>query len=104
LRPPHFCVQWRAGLKMDANKLKVLQEIGYRINPSCETCSHSDLSVDGWGYCGAHEYQHQKHSEESSFLSIHRMGWCTEWEIDKTKLATLGLHAFKEFAEAENAK
>jgi len=86
---------------MDANKLKVLQEIGFRINPSCETCTHSDLSADGWGYCGAHEYQHQKHSEGSSFLSIHRMGWCQEWELDKTKLATLGLHAFKEFAEAE---
>lgn len=87
---------------MDANKLKVLQNIGFRINPNCETCAHSDLSDDGWGYCGAHEYEHEKHSEEKSFLSVHRMGWCSQWELDQAKLATLGLHAFKEFAAAEN--
>jgi hypothetical protein len=86
---------------MDANKLKVLQDIRYRINPTCETCAHSDLSADGWGYCGAHEYQHLKHSEETSPLSVHRLGWCARWELDDARLAALGLGAFREFAEAE---
>ena len=89
---------------MDANKLKVLQDIRYRINPNCETCALSDLAADGWGYCGAHEYQHLKHSEETSFLSVHRMGYCAQWELDADKLAALGLLAFKEFAEAETLK
>jgi len=84
---------------MDANKLKVLRGIGYKIPKTCETCVHSDLSADGWGYCGAHEYQHLKHSEDTSFLSIHRTGSCSQHELDENKLATLGLHTFKEFVE-----
>lgn len=88
---------------MDANKRKVLQEIGYQIRPSCETCVHSDLSEDGWGYCGAHEYQHLKHSEETRFLSVHRLGWCAEWKVDANKTAALGLHAFQGLTvESEN--
>jgi len=82
---------------MDANKLKVLREIGYTIQPSCETCSNSDLSSDGWGYCGVHTYEHLKHNEDSSFASVHRLGTCSKWERDEKKIALLGLHAFHEF-------
>jgi len=82
---------------MDANKLKVLQEIGYTIVPSCATCQHSDLSRDGWGYCNAHEYEHLKHSEETSRLSVHQLGHCDSWIRDAYKVAALGLHAFKSF-------
>ena len=89
---------------MDANKLKVLQEIGYKINPSCETCAHSNLGVRGtWGTCDRHTYQHLKHSEETSQLSTHRLGWCPQWAVDEAKIATLGLHGFREFAEAERS-
>jgi len=82
---------------MDANKLTVLRDLNYTIKPSCETCAHSDLSKDGWGYCNVHTYQHLKHSEEVSRLSIHRSGSCARWELDENKLAMLGLHAFREF-------
>lgn len=82
---------------MDANKLKVLQEINYTIHPSCETCQHSDLSKDGWGYCNVATYKHLKHSEAVSRLSIHRSGSCNLWERDNYKIAVLGLHAFQEF-------
>lgn len=87
---------------MDTNKLKVLREIGYRINPNCENCLHSDLKPDGWGYCNQHTYQHLKHNEETSRLSIHRTGWCLSWGLCEEKLATLGLHAFREFVKTEN--
>ena len=86
---------------MDANKLKILREINYSIPKTCETCAHSDLSADGWGYCGAHEYHHIKHSEEVSFLSIHRTGSCGQYELDENKVAILGLHAFKEFLKSD---
>ncbi len=82
---------------MDANKLKVLREIDYTIPKTCETCVHSDLAADGWGYCGEHTYEHEKHSEDSSFLSVHRTGSCNKHELDENKVAVLGLHAFKEF-------
>lgn len=82
---------------MDANKLKVLQEVGYRINSHCGICRHADLSKDGWGYCGVHFYNHLKHSEERSRLSINRMGSCPRFELDEQALAVLGLHQFAQF-------
>ncbi len=82
---------------MDTNKLTKLRTIGYTIPATCETCVYSDLSPDGWGYCGVHEYTHGKHNEDTSFLSVHRMGSCTEHQLDDAKVATLGLHAFHEF-------
>ncbi len=84
---------------MDANKLIVLRDIQYTIHPHCGVCAWSDLSADGWGYCDAHEYAHKKHSEARSRLSIHRVGSCPDFELDEQKLATLGLHAFREFVE-----
>jgi len=82
---------------MDANKLKVLREIDYKIPTTCETCAASDIGADGWGVCGVHEYKHLKHSELTSFLSVHRSGCCNKHELDENKVAVLGLHAFKEF-------
>lgn len=84
---------------MDANKRNKLLGIEYKIAPSCETCLHADISSDGWGYCGAHEYQHEKHNEISSLLSVHRLGSCHYHEWNDTKIAELGLHAFHEFLD-----
>lgn len=84
---------------MDANKLKVLREVGYKVRQSCETCIHSDLSPDGWGYCNKHRYEHLKHSEKQSRLSIHRSGCCTSYQKNEISLALLALHAFSEFVE-----
>ena len=85
---------------LDTNKLKVLQGIGYRMR----RVSTPIYPQTGGGYCGVHEYQHIKHSEGTSFLSVHRLGWCKQWELNVETLATLGLHAFREFAEAEGSK
>jgi hypothetical protein len=82
---------------MDANKLKVLREIDFAIAPHCGVYTHADLSSDGWGYCNRHSYQHLKHNEEISRLSVHQMGSCPHFELDHGKAATLGLHAFAEF-------
>ena len=95
---------------MDANKLKVLQEIGYNVPPHCGICVHADLSADGWGYCNKHTYTHAKHSEGESRLSINRSGTCwttrmaehlkatpVVFELDHEKVAAMGLHAFAEF-------
>jgi len=84
---------------MDANKLKVLQEIGYKITSHCGICESSDLSADGWGYCNVNTYQHLKHSEETSRLSIHRMGSCGRFKLNGLKLTVLGLGTFREFVD-----
>jgi len=96
---------------VDANKLKVLQAIDYKIQPHCGICVHADLSPDGWGYCNTHTYSHLKHSEGESRLSVHRAGSCEPilldkesgdvlvrgFELDHGKVGALGLHAFAEF-------
>lgn len=85
---------------MDANKLKVLREIDYTIHPHCGICRHADLSSDGWGYCNRHTYEHRKHSEPVSRLSVHRTGSCSSFELDENALAAVGLHAFREFVQS----
>jgi len=85
---------------MDATKLVVLREIGYQIPAHCGICQHADLSADGWGYCNRHSYVHQKHSEASSRLSIHRQGSCQQHVLDEGALAALGLHGFAEFVRS----
>lgn len=82
---------------MDANKLVVLRDINYKVQPHCGICVHADLSMDGWGYCNLHTYQHGKHSEHTSRLSIHRAGSCGSFELDQVATSRLGLHAFAEF-------
>jgi len=85
---------------MDENKLKVLREIRYRITPHCGICQHADLSADGWGYCNAHTYEHLKHSETESRLSVHQMGSCGSFIRDGGKVAIMGLAGFWEFVSA----
>lgn len=81
---------------MDANKLKVLQEIGYTIGPHCGICKHSDLSADGWGYClhPDHTYQHAKHSGGPHRISINAVGSCVDFEKDDSQ--TDKFQSFKE--------
>ena len=65
---------------MDKNKLKVLKSIKYEIRDCCQNCEHGDFEDDEFGYCDEHTYQHLKHSEEESFLSIHRTGYCPDFK------------------------
>lgn len=77
---------------MDANKLKVLRDIKYRINPSCGMCKHGvfrDIK-DDFGSCMARTYEHLKHTGDTRQLSVHRHGACDTYEIDPAKAARLG--------------
>ena len=79
---------------MDANKLKVLQNLDYTIKRVCGNCGFTSL-VSGWGNCALHSYQHQKHTDSKRALSIHFSGSCGahEWACH------LNLQGFNEFKE-----
>lgn len=79
---------------MDANKLKVLREVKYRLQKCCGLCTHGWFPKDDWGTCEAHTYEHQKHTEGNRRLSIHKYGSCHLFEA-KTNLIHLG--SFREF-------
>lgn len=84
---------------MDQNKLKVLHEIGYKINSSCLTCVHGQFKPStSWGTCAAKQYDHLKHADSRRQLSIHILGVCKDgFEADPIKIANLD--KFAEFTE-----
>lgn len=81
---------------MDANKLDKLNEIGYKIRPTCDLCKHASLSSDGWGVCMINSYVHKKHGDVRE-LSVHRSGYCPGFEADEAKLVLL--HGFATLIE-----
>lgn len=82
---------------MDANKLKVLREIGYTIRMHCGLCEWAEISGDGWGVCKKHTYKHQKHNVAESPLSINESGYCESFEMSDMQAAVQGLHHYREF-------
>jgi len=83
---------------MDANKLKKLHELGYRIRPCCGMCRHgcfTDSSM--WGTCDKNTYDHLKHTESKRQLSIHMFGCC---EDGFERGATECFGGFEEFTGA----
>lgn len=66
---------------MDANKLTVLREVGYKINRCCGLCKHGWFPRDDWGTCELTTYEHQKHSGTPRKLSIHKYGRCPKFEL-----------------------
>ena len=83
---------------MDDNKLKVLQETGYKIQKVCGLCRHGIFNYSGnFGYCNMQEYSHLKHSAKERNLSISRYGNCTNFKYDQQY--DVMLHGFKEFLE-----
>ena len=81
---------------MDANKLKVLQDIGYRILPTCGTCVHRHISPgQSWGTCVRYTYQHQKHTGKPRQLSVYVGGGCQAHEYDEA--AQKALEGFGQF-------
>lgn len=62
---------------MDANKLQVLNDIGYHLPDCCEHCEFSSF-VRGelFGECLQFDYDHGKHTGRSRGVSIHRTGVC----------------------------
>ena len=80
---------------MDANKLKVLREIGYAIQKTCGNCLHATFPSNDWGTCGIWTYQHEKHTGDVRELSINKDGVCPHHEVDEASSVVLG--AFREF-------
>lgn len=78
--------------RVDRNKFQVLQEVEYRVFPSCSMCKHSTFPQDDWGTCDLHEYDHDKHGDTRK-LSIHKCGGCPRFERDYSRTARLGAFA-----------
>lgn len=78
---------------MDANKRKVLFDIEYQIQRTCENCMFSKLNGD-WGICTLHDYKHLKHTDETRHLSIHRTGQCYSYD-EETSIDLGGFNEFK---------
>jgi hypothetical protein len=82
---------------MDENKKKKLQEIKYEVFKCCGLCadfmrSHQTMT---FGTCAKNEYEHLKHTEPSSPLSVTAFGGCPDWSQDQYKVALM--HGFNEF-------
>ena len=66
---------------MDPKKRLKLVEVGYSFPPACWRCSNASFRKGSdFGTCGAHEYDHEKHTENPRQLSIHRGGSCSSFE------------------------
>lgn len=83
---------------MDANKLKVLREVGYQIPGVCGLCRHGAFPKNNWGTCNVTTYSHQKHTGDDRQLSIHKFGSCPKFDADPN--AVFGLLAFSEFLDS----
>lgn len=87
---------------MDKNKLKVLQDIEYQVKRTCGTCINASIKpATDWGTCKIWTYEHLKHTEERSQLSINRYGQCSSHEAPFSMSVHLG--GFIEFLEPEEA-
>jgi hypothetical protein len=81
---------------MDGNKLVVLRDLGYSIQPTCSFCKHARFpSLTAWGTCIQVSYDHLKHTGPARELSIHRSGTCSMFEKNESQVRMLG--AFAEF-------
>lgn len=66
---------------MDNNKKTKLDEIGYKVAPSCGTCKNFRQRVDeDFGECVKYDYVHLKHSGGKRSLSVVRYGVCDGYE------------------------
>jgi len=86
---------------MDANKLKVLQDIDYTIRAVCGNCANFigawKAIKNGFGTCvlGDYTYQHNKHTGQKRELSVHFSGSCDRHKYTED----IRLHAFEQFKE-----
>lgn len=82
----------------DKNKLKVLQDINYKILRTCANCKHAELTeYNEWGTCKVHKYQHGKHTGDDRGVSIHKSGTCKSHDYELMVTFRYGAHdQFKE--------
>jgi len=70
---------------MDENKLKKLEDIGYKIKRTCALCKNSEFPsfTAIWGVCKIQNYSHLKHTDANRQLSICRYGQCGKFELNE---------------------
>ena len=79
---------------MDGDKLTVLRELGYSIQPTCAFCIHARFpSPTAWGTCSLVPYDHRKHTGPPRELSIHRSGSCPNYTENPQQRRVLGRFA-----------
>lgn len=79
---------------MDANKRKLLDQVGYEVRACCGTCRHARVSQGSeWGTCSIHSYDHVKHTGPARALSISIFGGCPQHAISAEATASLGRFA-----------
>ena len=84
---------------MDANKLRVLHEIGYEIRESCGLCVHFQSQPgSAFGVCAANTYVHEKHTGPPRDLSVHTSGRCADG-FEATVVAFERLGGFADLVE-----
>lgn len=80
---------------MDKNKLQVLRDVGYKIQPVCGLCKHGQFNFSNlFGACTIRTYKHLKHSAVAKDLSISRYGTCPEFEYNEQY--DVMLHGFRQ--------
>lgn len=85
---------------MDAEKVRVLEAINYRIDPCCGLCTHSNIPpFSDFGECDLFKYRHEKHVGDERRLSINRHGVCPDFGIEAG--AEGRLHGFVQFLSTE---
>lgn len=83
---------------MDANKLKVLQEIGYEIKKCCGLCANFlGVPHNIFGDCYKHTYEHKKHIPNLKPLSVSHYGVCASFSFSREKERQL--HKFTDLME-----
>ncbi len=88
---------------MDANKLKKLREVGYKISKTCMWCSHRLFASETkkFGECMVHTYLHKKHTAQVCCMSINIFGSCGRWKPDLDKIYRVLGHSWLEFFEGD---
>lgn len=62
---------------MDAEKLRILQSLQYKLNPCCKLCEFGNFKPNQmFGTCSNFTYFHRKHTDNKRQLSIHANGIC----------------------------
>lgn len=82
---------------MDANKRDKLVGVGYKVFNTCGLCRFAQFSSPSvlFGTCSCHNYEHLKHTEDKSPLSITRYGTCPWFEQNDGVIVQI--HAYDEF-------
>lgn len=67
---------------MDQNKVKKLQEVGFKILSTCGRCKYGRFGNPDnfFGECARFTYDHLKHSRNPRQLSVHSAGNCGDFE------------------------